>query len=88
MEVNAIIKLHFLEVADPVTGFGIRAGFTYNGKRYLSIVTSQSGALFVRSGAACAHDLTRHQLSEAQIAAVEAFTASGDFAVEYAATIQ
>lgn len=83
-----MIKLHFLEVADPVTGFGIRAGFTYNGKRYLSLVTSQSGARFVRTGAAYTHNLTRHQLSEAQSAAVEAFAASNDFAVEYAAPIQ
>lgn len=83
-----MINLHFLEVADPVTGFGIRAGFTYNGKRYLSLVTSQSGARFVRTGAAYTHNLTRHQLSEAQSAAVEAFTASNDFAVEYAAHIQ
>ena len=70
-----VIKLHFLEVADPVTGFGIRAGFTYNGKRYLSLVTSQNGARFVRSGAACTHDLTQHQLSEAQSACVAMITA-------------
>lgn len=37
--------------------------------------------------AACTHNLTRHQLSEAQSAAVEAFAASNDFAVEYAAPI-
>ena len=83
-----MIKLHFLEVADPVTGFGIRAGFTYNGKRYLSLVTSQNGARFVSTGAAYTHNLTRHQLSEVQSAAVEAFAASNDFAVEYAAPIQ
>ena len=82
-----MIKLHFLEVADPVTGFGIRAGFTYNGKRCLSLVTSQAGILFVDTGAAYTHDLEWHQLSEAQSAAVEAFTASKDFAVEYPAPI-
>ena len=82
-----MIKLYFLEVADPVTGFGIRAGFTYNGKRYLSLVTSQNGARFVRSGAAITRNLEQHQLSEAQSAAMEAFIASGDFAVEYAAPI-
>ena len=81
------IKLHFLEVADPVTGFGIRAGFTYNGKRYLDLITSQAGVLFVSTGAAYTHDLERHQLSESQSAAVDAFIASNDFAVEYAAPI-
>lgn len=79
-----MIKLYFLELENGL----IKAGFTYNGKRYLSLVTSHGGTRFVRSGAACTHNLTRHQLSEAQSAAVEAFTASNDFAVEYAAPIQ
>lgn len=83
-----MIKLYFLEVADPLLYFGIRAGFTYNGKRYTSLVTSQNGARFVRSGAAINHNLAIHQLSEAQSAAVDAFMASNDFAVEYAAPIQ
>ena len=79
-----MLKLYFLELENGL----IKAGFTYNGKRYLSLVTSQNGARFIRSGAACTHDLTRHQLSDAQSAAVEAFAASNDFAVEYAAPIQ
>ena len=79
-----MVKLYFLEWENGL----VKAGFTYNGKRYISLVTSQNGARFGRSGAARTNNLTRHQLSEAQSAAVEAFTASGDFAVEYAAPIQ
>ena len=78
-----MIKLYFLEWENGL----VKAGFTYNGKRYISLVTSQGGALFVRSGEARTHNLTRHQLSQAQSAAVEAFAASNDFAVEYAAPI-
>lgn len=79
-----MIKLYFLELENGL----IKAGFTYNGKRYLSLVTSQNGARFVSTGAAYTHDLERHQLSEAQSAAVEAFKASDEYAVEYAAPIQ
>lgn len=82
-----MIKLHYLEIADPLLNFGVRAGFTYNGKRYTSLITSQNGARYVRSGAAITHNLTLHQLSKSQSAAVEAFTASNDFAVEYPAPI-
>lgn len=78
-----MIKLYFLELESGL----IKAGFTHNGKRYISLVTSQNGARFVRSGDARTHNLTRHQLSEAQSAAVEAFTTSNDFSVEYAAPI-
>ena len=78
-----MIKLYFLELESGL----IKAGFTHNGKRYISLVTSQNGARFVRSGDARTHNLTRHQLSEAQSAAVEAFTASNAFSVEYAAPI-
>lgn len=78
-----MIKLYFLEWENGL----IKAGFTYNGKRYLSLVTSQNRTRFVRSGAAITRNLEQYQLSEAQSAAVEAFMASGDFAVEYAAPI-
>ena len=78
-----MIKLHFLEVADPITGFGIRAGFTYNGKRFLSLVSTQNGTAYVRTD----HDLTLHQLSNSQISAVYDFMLSKDYAVEYAAPI-
>ena len=78
-----MVKLYFLEWENGL----VKAGFTYNSKRYISLVTSQNGARFVRSGDARTHNLTRHQLSEAQSAAVEAFTASKDFAVEYPAPI-
>ena len=79
-----MINLYFLEWENGL----VKAGFTYNGKRYISLVTYQNGARFVRSGAARTHNLIRHQLSETQSAAVEAFMASNDFAVEYAAPIQ
>ena len=82
-----MIKLHYLEIADPLLNFGIRAGFTYNGKLYTSLITSQNGARFVRSGAAIAHNLALHQLSEAQSAAVDAFCAGSDYAIEYPAPI-
>lgn len=78
-----MIKLYFLEWENGL----VKAGFTYNGKRYLSLVTSQNLARFVRSGAAITHNLEHHQLSEAQSAAVDAFIASNDFAVEYTAPI-
>ena len=79
-----MINLYFLEWENGL----IKAGFTFNSKRYISLITSQNGARFVRSGDARAHNLTRHQLSEAQSAAVDAFIASNDFAVEYPAPIQ
>ena len=82
-----MIKLHFLEVADPVTGFGIRAGFTYNGKRFLSLVSAQNGTAYVRTGSAVKHDLTLHRLSDSQISAVYDFMLSEELAVEYAAPI-
>ena len=78
-----MIKLYFLEWENGL----VKAGFTYSGKRYISLVTSQNGTRFVRSGDARTHNLTRHQLSEAQSAAVETFKASKDFAVEYPAQI-
>ena len=83
-----MIKLHFLEVADPVTGFGIRAGFTYNGKRYLSLVTSQNGTFYVRTGSAAKHDLLLHRLSDKQISAAYDFLMSDEYAVEYTDPIQ
>ena len=78
-----MIKLHFLEVADPVTGFGIRAGFTYNGKRYISLVASQNGTYFVTTGAKATNDFSRHELSAEQAAAVETFKESPEYAVEF-----
>lgn len=78
-----MINLYFLEWENGL----VKSGFTYNGKRYISLVTSQGSARFVRSGAARTNNLTRHQLSEAQSAAVDAFIASNDFAVEYSAPI-
>lgn len=72
-----MIKLYFLELESGL----VKAGFTYNGKRYISLVASQNGALFVISGEAV------HKLSGHQSAAVDAFVSSGDFAVEYAAPI-
>lgn len=83
-----MIKLHFLEVADPVTGFGILAGFTYNEKRYLSLVTSQNGTFYVSTGSAAKHDLLLHRLSDKQISAAYDFLMSDEYAVEYAAPIQ
>ena len=78
-----MIKLYFLEWENGL----VKAGFTYYGKRYISLVTSQGGTRFVRSGAAQTNNLERHDLSEAQSAAVDAFIASNDLAVEYAAPI-
>lgn len=77
------IKLYFLEWENGL----VKAGFTFNGKRYLSLVTSQGGARFVRSGDARTHNLVRHQLSDSQSAAVEAFMTSGEYAVEYSSPI-
>lgn len=77
-----MITLYFLEVADPLTNFGIKAGFKYNGKRYISLVTSQNGKYFVTTGAKATHDFTRHELSPEQAAAVEAFKESPEYAVE------
>ena len=78
-----MVKLYFLEWEN---GF-LKAGFTYNGKRYLSLVISQAGRRFVRSGAAITHNLELHTLSIAQNAAVEAFASSNELAAEYAAPI-
>lgn len=79
-----MIDLYFLELENGL----VKAGFTYNSKRYISLVTSQNGARFVRSGAARTRNLVLHQLSEAQSAAVDAFMASNDFAVEYPAPVR
>ena len=74
------IKLYFLEWEN---GF-VKAGFTFNGKRCLSLVTNQGGSRFVRTGAAVTGNLLLHQLSEAQRAAVDAFISSDEMAaVEY-----
>lgn len=78
-----MITLDFLEVADPLTNYGIKAGFKHNGKRYISLVTSQNGVYFVTTGAKATHDFTRHELSSDQTAAVEAFKNSSDYAVEF-----
>ncbi len=78
-----MINLYFLELENGL----VKARFTYNGKRYISLVTSQNGARFVRSGDARTHNLTRHQLSKSQSTAVEAFMASNNFSVEYPAPI-
>lgn len=75
-----MIKLYFLELESGI----VKAGFTHNGKRYISSVTYQNGARFVISGS---DGDAPHMLSEAQSAAVDAFVSSGDFAVEYAAPI-
>lgn len=82
-----MIKLLFLEVADPMTNFGIKAGFRYNGKRYISLVTYQNGVYYVTTGTKAANDFMRHELSNDQSAAVEAFKLSDDFAIDYAAPI-
>lgn len=78
-----MIKLYFLELEN---GFA-KAGFTYNGKRYTSLITNQNGERFVRSGNCRTRNLELHQLSPDQSAAVEAFLASNDYAVEYPAPI-
>lgn len=72
-----MIKLYFLELESGL----VKAGFTHNGKRYISPVAYQNGARFVISGEAA------HQISDAQNDAVNAFVSSGDFSVEYAAPI-
>ena len=74
-----MIKLYFLEFEN---GF-VKAGFTYNGKRYVSLVTNQNKDRFIRSGNCRTRNLEQHQLSPDQSAAVEAFLASNDYAVEY-----
>lgn len=78
-----MIKLYFLEWE---SGF-VKAGFTYNGKRYISLIRSHSGKRYVRSGAAITHNLELHQLSPEQSDAVEAFVASNEYAVEFPAPI-
>ena len=72
-----MIKLYFLELESGI----VKAGFTHNGKRYISPVTYQNGARFVISGEAV------HKLSEPQNAVVDAFVSSGCFSAEYAAPI-
>lgn len=78
-----MIILYYLNVADPLTNFGINAGFKYNGKRYISLVTSQNGDYFVTTGAKSTHDFYRHKLSAEQIAAVEAFKESAEYSVDF-----
>lgn len=79
-----MVKLYFLEWENGL----VKAGFTYNGKRYLSLVTSQNGTFYVRTGSAAKHDLILHRLSDKQISAAYDFLMSDNYAVEYAAPIQ
>ena len=78
-----MIKLYFLELESGL----VKAGFTHNGKRCLSPVSSQGGAWYVETGAAVTNSRERHSLSKAQSSAVDDFIASKSFAVDYAAPI-
>ena len=82
-----MIKLYYLEIADPVTGYGIRAGFTYNGKRYTALVVSRGHMIGVSTGTVRDHDRLYHPFTENQISAAWAFMNSGSYSVEYAAPI-
>lgn len=75
------LKIWFFE-ADPETGH-IKAGYTVNGKRHVSLVWSQAGSLYVRTGAKITGDLQRHDFSAAQSEAYRAFVAGKGWSVEF-----
>ena len=68
--------------ADPELGF-VTAYFTVNGKRASGLVWSQSGTLYVTTGAAITHDLQRHDFSAEQTAAYNAFCKGRKLSVDY-----
>ena len=75
------MKIYFFE-AEPATGF-VRAGYTVEGKRYLSLVMSQDGRLYVTTGARITNDLCFHWFSDAQTAAYQSFCKGSRYSVEY-----
>ena len=75
------MKIWFFE-ADPETSL-IRAGYTVKGKRFVSLVCSQGGVLYVRTGAKITGDLQHHIFSPAQIKAFRTFESGTDWSVEF-----
>lgn len=80
------MELWFLE-ADPQMGF-VKAGYSVKGKRYVSLVCSQAGRLYVSSGAKITGDHSLHWFSEEQTAAYNSFIGGQDWAVEFKEAIQ
>lgn len=80
------MKIWFFE-GDPETGL-IKAGYTVNGKRFVSLVWSQAGQLFVNTGAKITGDLQRHDFSAAQTAAYREFISGKSWSVEYKEGVQ
>lgn len=75
------VKIWYFE-GDPEMGF-VKAGYTVNGKRYVSLVWSQAGQLYVSTGAKITGDLVFHWFSEKQTAAYKAFCEGSKWAVEF-----
>ena len=75
------MKIWFFE-ADPEMG-GTKAGYTVDGKRYVSLVWEQAGQLYVTTGKRITGDLRRHDFSPAQAAAFKEFCESSSWSVDY-----
>ena len=71
---------------DPETGI-IFAYYTVNGKRFRSIVCSQAGRNYVRTGSKVGGDLELHFFNDAQNAAFNSFLSSADFSIDYSEAI-
>lgn len=64
------MKIHSFEIDE--SGL-LKACYTVDGRRYKSLIWSQAGKSFVKTGAAITHDLRRHNFTEAQEIALTAF---------------
>lgn len=75
------MKIWFFQT-DPKTGL-TSAGYTVDGKRYVSLVWSQAGQLFVTTGARITGDLRQHDFTPAQTAAYKEYCEGSAWSVEY-----
>lgn len=74
------MKIFFFEIDE--SGL-LKAGYSVDGRRHISLIWSQAGKSFVKTGAAITHDLKRHNFTDAQEAALNSFLASDARTVDY-----
>ena len=74
------MTIYFLTLNDTGT---IQVGFKVNGTRYLGLLWSQGGKMYVRTGSKRDGDLQRHWLSDSQQKKCAAFIESAANNVEW-----
>lgn len=80
------MKIYFFEI-DPDTK-AVRAGFTYNGKRYTGLVYAQNGESYVVTDAKATTDPERHNFTQNQENHLSAFLCSPLYSIEFAEAIE